>query len=302
MRWEWHIGRPILCKPTDPSLSLNSGQETSNKVPICQTSLESSSRMLGVMLNPMGTFSAHISDLKKRADEYSRHLLSPRINASDASIFHQCIYIPSMRYSQAASLAVDEQALSGIQSRIMKSLLQKMGYSSNIPTVLCHGPIELGGLGLYDLRTEAGLEALKFFRNSIYENSETAGNLLRINLEHSQREAGILEPLLEHPNIYVSYLTPSWLMPLRHYVFLHHLLIVVTDTFQDTLRSPSDAVISMQPEHRNRYTEAQQRDLNLVRMYLQVSKLSDMADSDKPNWIALCFLDAARPSNFVTAR
>ena len=81
-----------------------------------------------------------------------------------------------MRYSLAA-LAVDEQALSGIQTRIMKSLLQKKGYSSKIPTSIRHGPIEMGSLGLYDLRTEAGLEAIKFFRNSVYENSET-GNLL----------------------------------------------------------------------------------------------------------------------------
>ena len=299
MRWEWKSGRPTLreIQSTDPSLRLHSGQDTSETVPIRQTELDSSSRMLGVMLNPMGNFSAHISELRKRADDYSRRLLSPRLNASDASIFHQCIYIPSMRYSLAA-MAVDEQDLSCIQSRIMQSLLQKLGYSSKIPTALRHGPTELGGLGLYDLRTEAGLEALKFFRNSIYENSET-GNLLRINLEHSQREAGILEPLLAHPNIYVSYLTPSWLMSLRQYLFLHNLHIVVTDTFQDTLRGPSDAMI-MQQEHLGRYTEAQQRDLNLVRMYLQVSKLSDMVDRDQPNRIALCFLDAARPSTFVT--
>jgi hypothetical protein len=119
--------------------------------------VDTSSRMLGVMLNPMGDFSDHISMLKKRADDYSRRLLSPCITSSDASIFHQSIYIPSMRYSLAA-LAVDEQALSVIQSKIMKSLLQKMGYSSTIPTSIRHGPTELGGLGLYDIRTEAGLD------------------------------------------------------------------------------------------------------------------------------------------------
>ena len=252
--------------------------------------------MLGVILNPMGNFSDHISELKKRADAYSRRLLSPQITPLDASIFHQSIYIPSMRYSLAA-LAVDEQALSGIQSKIMKSLLQKMGYSSNTPTSIRHGPPELGGLGLYDLRTEAGLEAIKFFRNSVYENSET-GNLLRINLEHSQRESGILQPLLECPNIYVPYLTPSWLMSLRQYMSLHNLHIVVTDTFQDILQVPTDAMI-MQPEHLLRYTEAQQRDLNLVRLYLQVSKLSDMADPSRPNRIALSFLDAVRHPQFV---
>ena len=176
-------------------------------------------------------------------------------------------------------------------------MLQKMGYSSKIPTAIRHGPIELGGLGLYDLRTEAGLEALKFFRNSIYENSET-GSLLTIDLEHSQRESGILQPLLEHPTINVSYLTPSWLLSLRQYMSLHNLHIVVTDTYQDSLRSTADAVI-VQPEHLSRYTETQQRDLNLVRLYLQISKLSDMVDPHQPNKIALQYLGATRSPNFV---
>ena len=32
---------------------------------------------------------------------------------------------------------------------------------------LRYGPLELGGLDLYDLRTEAGIESLKFLRNSL---------------------------------------------------------------------------------------------------------------------------------------
>ena len=43
----------------------------------------------------------------------------------------------------------------------------------------------MGGLGLYDLRTEAGLEALKRFRIALYTNSE-AGNLICLNLQYSE--------------------------------------------------------------------------------------------------------------------
>lgn len=85
---------------------------------------------------------------------------------------------------------------------------------------------------------------------------------------------------------------------LRQYLSLRNLHIVVTDTYQDTLWSPSDAVI-MQPEHLNQYTDAHQQDLNLVRMYLQISELSDMLDPYQPNKIALHFLDAVKPPNFV---
>ena len=149
VRWQWQNGRPNLraIKPDDPQLRLHSGSAIEETTPMRQTSLDSSSRMLGVMLNPLGTFSDHISVLKKRADDYSRRLFSPQISSTDASIFHQSIYIPSMRYSLAA-LAVDEQVLSAIQSKVITLLLQKVGYSSKIPTAIRHGPLELGGLGL----------------------------------------------------------------------------------------------------------------------------------------------------------
>jgi hypothetical protein len=79
---------------------------------------------------------------------------------------------------------------------------------------------------------------------------------------------------------------------------LHNLHIVVSDIYQDSLRSASDAMI-MDPAHLLRYTEAQQRDLNLVRIYLQVSKLSDMVDPLQPNKIATRFLDAERQCTVV---
>jgi hypothetical protein len=98
------------------------------------------------------------------------------------------------------------------------------------------------------------------------------------------------QPLLEYPNIYLSYLTQSWVMS------LHNLHLVATDTYQDALRCASDVMI-MQPDYLLRYTKAQQRDLNLVRLYLQVSKLSDMVHLSQPNKIAPRFLDAERHSD-----
>ena len=155
----------------------------------------------------------------------------------------------------------------------------------------------MGGLGLYDLRTEAGLEALKFFRNSIYSRSE-AGNLLRLNMEYSQRESGIGHPLLQYPGVHVPYLTPSWILSLRQYLFLHNMHVVVTDSYVDPLSGPTDQYI-MDPLHLQRYGTSQQRDINLVRIYLQVSTLSDLVDRSALNRIDLCLLDARRKDNFV---
>ena len=69
--------------------------------------------MLGVLLNPLGNFSAHIAFMKKKADTFASRLLSPRLKAHNIRTFHRSIYTPSMRYGLAA-LAVDEEVLSSV--------------------------------------------------------------------------------------------------------------------------------------------------------------------------------------------
>jgi hypothetical protein len=172
--------------------------------------------MLGVMLNPMGDFTDQLNIMKFKADQFARRLLSPRLTENDIEIFHRSIYIPSMRYS-LATLATNEDEISRVQSRINRVILQRLHLRSTIPTALRYGPIELGGLGLYDLRTEFGIETLKFLRNALYSDSE-AGNLIRLNLDYSQREAGVGFYHLEKPSTYISYLTPSWILSVRQFL------------------------------------------------------------------------------------
>ncbi len=86
-----------------------------------------------------------------------------------------------MRYGLAA-VAIDEEELSIVQSRIIPAILRKLKVQSTIPTAIRHGPRELGGLDLYDQRTEVGIESLKFFRDALYSESEN-GKLLRLNLQ-----------------------------------------------------------------------------------------------------------------------
>jgi hypothetical protein len=57
------------------------------------------------------------------------------------------MYRPALKYGLLA-LAVDEEELAPIQSKILPVMLQKLG--RKLPTEIGHGPIELGGLALMD--------------------------------------------------------------------------------------------------------------------------------------------------------
>ena len=141
-----------------------------------------------------------------------------------------------------------------------------------------------------------GIETLKFLRNALYSDSE-AGNLIRLNLDYSQPEAGVDFHLLEQPNRHVSYLTPSWILLVRQFLGNNNMHLQISDLHLDPLHGPKDEYI-MQSEHLKRHTPAQQQDLNLVRLWLQVATLADMCDPDCSNRILLCYLDGNRPSDF----
>ena len=297
MYWQWEKGRPKLREitPTDPTIRLKQGS-TSSTTTIRRTRLDESTRMLGVHLNPMGDFGHHIEVLRKKADGYATRISSSRLTVRDIRIFHRSIYIPAMRYS-LAPIAVDEEVLAGVQHRIIKVMLQKMHVNSNLPTSIRHGPLEMGGLGIYDLRTEAGIEAIKFLRNSIFSGSEP-GNLIRINLQYSQLESGVGTPLLEYPSLHIPYLTPTWVLSVRQFLSCHDMSITLTESYVPTLRSTSDAFI-MQPMHLARYSVSQQRDINLVRLYLQATTLADLTNPEKPSSISLSALDGKRQDHWV---
>ena len=299
MYWEWEHGRPRLREttPLDRGVCLSQGSSMDGiKLPIRRTSLGESTKMLGVYLNPMGDFGHHLTVLKKKADMYASRLQSSRLTASDIRTFHRSIYIPSMRYSLSV-LAINEEELGQIQARILRVMLQRMHVHGNLPTSIRHGPMEFGGLGMYDLRTEAGIESLKYLRNAIYSDSEP-GNLIRLNIQYSQLEAGIGEPLLLYPSIPVSYLTPTWILSVRQFLTNHNMSLRLTNEFTVPLRGSTDGYI-MQEQHLTRYSPSQQRDINLVRLYLQVTTLSDISDPVRHSAILLSALDGERSQAWI---
>ena len=277
--WDWEKGKPTLRKMTeqDPTLSLTT-QGKDQSIPITRLEPEKASRILGVHLSPLGDFSTQLQILRKKADNFAIRLRSPRLTPTDVATFHRTTYAPTMKYVLPA-MSVDEEELATVQTKVLQAMLNKLGYSTKTPIEIRHGPMEMGGLDLLDLRTEVGIAQLQYFRDSIFTNSE-AGKLLLINVKYMQLESGILPPLLENPHIRISYLTPTWTTSLRQFLYQHNLQISLSDSLNIKLRGKFDECI-MNIDHLTRYTPQQQNDINLVRIYLQVITRSDMSTTNK---------------------
>ena len=299
MYWDWRNGRPHLRDITtdDPTVQLRQGEST-QQIPIRRQSLTAASRVLGVHQTPMGDFSVHISEMKKKADTYAGYLKSPRLKASDIRVFHKTIYGPAMRYSLPA-IAVDEEELEQIQTKIVPTILQRLGFSSKTPTAIRHGPKDMGGLGLMDLRTECGIEMIKYFRNSVYSDNQV-GRLLLIQLQASQLESGLPILLLEEPNVLIPYLTPTWILSMRQYLSNHNLTITLTSVLPLQLRTSTDQfIMGLDLLKKFESVTRSSTDINLVRIYLQVTTLADLTDSSDHNRISKWALSATRPLGFT---
>ena len=73
-------------------------------------------------------------------------------------------------------------------------------------------------------------------------------------------------------------------MSLRQFLFSHNMHVQVTDLHNDQLKSNTDEYIMKNQLNLQRHTEVQQRDINLLCMYLQVTTLASVLTGYHFGW------------------
>ena len=241
--WEWKNGRPQIRTPTNDDVHIKIRRDLSDisGTVIRRTAPNDANKILGVYLNPVGEFSTHLNYLRKTANSYASCIRTSRITVPEMTTFLKTIYAPSMMYSLPA-VSCPEEDLHSVQTDLLRVTLQKLGASSKTPTEIRHGPYELGGLNIMDLRTETGIARIKFLRDAIYSDSE-AGRLLKLSIKMTQLEAGIAEPILEAPHLPLPYITSTWITSIRTFINLHNIQLSISDTLKVRFNGPNDACI-----------------------------------------------------------
>ena len=122
MHWEWRHGRPHL-RPrniTDPEISLHTkiGDFDDTSATIRYTPPSESTRILGVLLNPLGDFTTQIRVLREKSDKMATQIRASRITTTHIHTFLRSMYVPAMAYALPA-IAADEEALAEIQTNMM---------------------------------------------------------------------------------------------------------------------------------------------------------------------------------------
>ena len=109
----------------------------------------------------------------------------------------QSIWQMMIQYPLGATCFTIKQC-SKLQVRYLPTFLSNMGINWTTSTAVHHGPPTLGGMGIFSLKTEQGLQQTQMVISHLRKNDE-AGCMLGISMDHLQLQAGISWPVLSQP-------------------------------------------------------------------------------------------------------
>jgi hypothetical protein len=273
--WEWHNGRPRL-KPMshlDSPLLMTSGDCPDANI-ITRIDNTTAARTLGVYLNAIGTFTHHAKILKAKSDTLAHRLQMSRLSRTLSLIYYRTTFLPSIGYSLPVT-SMTTAELQQSQTMMNQVILNKLGYNKNYPRSVAFAPTQEFGVGLHDIRIEQGLAQIQALLNYIGTDHKV-GRLMTISCRHLQLEAGVHFDILAHPHQTLNYLTPCWFTSLRSFCAQHDISIQVKANKVPQLSRIHDRFI-MDVAIAQSMSKQDLLDINLVRIYLKVCQISDIA-------------------------
>lgn len=137
----------------------------------------------------------------------------------------------------------------------------------------------MGGLDLHDLRVEQGVACVLLFMRHVYNDTET-GKMLLIALKYLQMEAGTEAQILRDTVTPLGYITQCWLTVMRNFMGQHQMNLQLTNSWNFFLSRANDAFLMDIFQQSKSYSMLDLKNLNAVRMYLQVATVSDISTAE----------------------
>ena len=164
------------------------------------------------------------------------------------------------------------------QSLMTSTALNRLGYHRNYPHAVAFAPASVFGCRLIDLRIEQGLLQIQALLDYV-GTEHRIGTVMVISLRQLQAEAGMSFDLLMSPGVAVPYLTDCWMLSLRQFcarytvtLRVHNNRLPLPVRVGDSLLMDQALTLGLKRQ--------QLIDLNLVRIYLRVTTVSDISTAD----------------------
>jgi hypothetical protein len=216
---EWTFnkaGAPKMVKDTTngPTIQLTSGSAPDRPERIQRISTNKGQCTLGVRLAPDGNDKDEYTYRMQQAKQMGQQIKKAPLGREYIGIGFRAIWYMMIQYPLGATCFTIKQCRK-LQAQYLPIFLSKMGINRMTPTAVRHGPLHLGGLDIFRLDTEQGIQHTKMVIGHLRKDDEV-GKMLHISRDYLQLQAGVSWPVLSQPGHqqrkYVNpcYLTHTW--------------------------------------------------------------------------------------------
>ena len=173
------------------------------------------------------------------------------------------------------------------------TFLSRMGFNRHFPWAATYGPLDFGVLAFQDLSTEQGVMQIKTILENFYHGTEIGKMIMVSSLHTLQMEAGISALILTNLSQDIPYLTNCWLTSLRRFLHIHNISLEFADAWNHNLtrhQEFADAWNHNLTRHQDsfimdkfsatKYSISELRNLNAVRLHLQVATVAKISTAD----------------------
>lgn len=224
-------------------------------------------------MNFHGTFAVHAQTMRFKFD-----LRKSSMSSILLRVYYNTFYLPAVRYwLPATSMTAVE--LHCFQSLMTTTILNMLGYKKHYPHLVAFAPRQQFRVGLIDLRIEQGLAQTQLLLDYIGTDHKI-GRVMVISLRHLQVETGVSFDLLSQPTVKVTYLTDCWLVSLRKFWAEYNISFRVKKNRIPMLISRIGDQLLMYVAIAMTFSCQELVDLNLIRIYLRATMVSDIASAD----------------------
>jgi hypothetical protein len=155
-----------------------------------------------------------------------------------------------------------------------------MEYNRNSPKEVAYGPVEMGGFGLHDLYVQQGIRQVSALVGHLREPKSKTGQMMRIELDWYHVQAGTADYLLEYPNTNIDYIETCWLMAIRDLLRTYNVRMEFTTHSHPVTLCDTEEFLMDALRIRGECSLNEMQRLNVCRMHLRVSRLSEIASAD----------------------
>ena len=261
-------------------LRLRSEKYKGMEVEVKRNEVHSAERQLGVRLSMDGNDNEEYVFRLEQSKALAGKVLASPFKRKDAEIMYRERWLASVGYCLPITQFTLKQS-KAIQSPFFNAILPKMGFNRHFPRDVILGPAKYQGKQLDDYATFQYTSHLMRFVGYVRQG-KAMGNMLRVQMDQYQQIIGTEKHFLTLPSNRYSYGERSRIQFLWEQNTMHGVTLLVQGAWTQKIARTNDVFIMDKLSETPRSVGIMDK-LNNVRLWLQISRLSDMVNEAGDN-------------------